>query len=82
MRLDDFDNSINVEDQRGGRAPMGGRGKLGCGSIVIALIAALVFGVDPAQMLGSLQQGQGSAPVAQQGGTTLEESCSVNEFSY
>jgi predicted metalloprotease len=83
MRLDDFDNSINVEDQRGGggRFPMGGGGKLGCGSIVIALIAALVFGVDPAQMLGSLQQSQVSAPAAQQGGTTLEESCSVNEFS-
>ena len=66
MRLDDFDNSINVEDQRGGggsRFPMGGGGKLGCGSIVIALIAALVFGVDPAQMLGSMQQGQVSAPV-------------------
>lgn len=84
MRLDDFDNSINVEDQRGGgggRFPMGGGGKLGCGSIVIALIAALVFGVDPAQMLGTVQQSQVSAPAQQQGGTTLEESCSVNEFS-
>lgn len=61
MRLDDFDDSINVEDQRGG----GGRGfpviggtggRLGCGTIVIALIAVFVFGADPAQMLGSLQQ--------------------------
>lgn len=81
MRLDDFDNSINVEDQRGGRFPLGGGGKLGCGSIVIALIAALVFGVDPAQMLGSLQQVQTSAPVEQQGGTSASESCTVNEFS-
>lgn len=84
MRLDDFDSSINVEDQRGGgggRFPMGGGGKLGCGSIVIALIAALVFGVDPAQMLGSLQQSQVSTPAQQQGGSTLQETCSVNEFS-
>ncbi|MCY1671898.1 neutral zinc metallopeptidase [Novosphingobium sp. SL115] len=85
MRLDDFDSSINVEDQRGGggsRFPMGGGGKVGCGSIVIALIAAVVFGVDPAQMLGSLQQGQMQAPAQQQqGGTSLAESCSVNEFS-
>ena len=57
MRLDDFDSSINVEDQRGGRLPLGGPGgKLGCGTIVIALIAAVVFGVDPAQMLGTLQR--------------------------
>ena len=85
MRLDDFDSSINVEDQRGGggsRFPMGGSGKVGCGYIVIALIAAVVFGVDPAQMLGSLQQGQMQAPAQQQqGGTSLAESCSVNEFS-
>ncbi|NLR72356.1 zinc metalloprotease [Novosphingobium sp. ERN07] len=85
MRLDDFDSSINVEDQRGGggRFPLGGGGKLGCGSIVIALIAAVVFGVDPAQMLGTLEQVQNQAPAQQQqqGGTSLAESCSANEFS-
>lgn len=85
MRLDDFDNSINVEDQRGGGGgfPGGGGGKLGCGSIVIALIAAVVFGVDPAQMLGTLQQVQTQGPVQQEqaGGTSLAESCSANEFS-
>ncbi len=64
MRLDDFDPSaIDVEDQRGGggrfsRLPIGGAGgKIGCGTLVITLIAALVFGVDPQQMLGALQQG-------------------------
>ena len=57
MRLDDFDpRAIRVEDQRGGRFPMGGGGKLGCGSLIIALIGALVFGIDPAQMLGGLEQ--------------------------
>jgi hypothetical protein len=83
MRLDDFDSSINVQDQRGGGGgfPFGGGGKVGCGSIVIALIAAVVFGVDPMQMLGSIQQGQVSAPIEQQGGASVAESCSVNEFS-
>ena len=40
MRLDDFDNSINVEDQRGGGGARfsGPGGKIGCGSLVIALI--------------------------------------------
>lgn len=86
MRLDDFDNSIRVEDQRGsgGRGfPMGGSGKIGCGSIVVALIAALVFGVDPFQMLGSLEGSQ-TAPAEQgqwQGARTLEESCTVDAFS-
>ena len=88
MRLNDFDpNSIRVNDQRGrgGGFPIGGTGgKVGCGTLVIGLIAALVFGVDPGQMLGGLEQGQAGGQVAlpqQQGGTTNSQSCSVNEFS-
>jgi uncharacterized protein len=85
MRLDDFDpDSVNIEDQRGRRMglPMGGGGKLGCGSIVIILIAALVFGVDPAQMLGTMQQGQVEVAAGpQQGGGTVAESCSVDAMS-
>ena len=90
MKLDDFDpGNIDIEDQRGGRSggfglPMGiGGGKLGCGTIVIAIIAALVFGVDPAQMLGQLGQMQGEAPsqVQPQGGTTAAESCNVDAAS-
>ncbi len=91
MRLDDFDpNSIDIEDQRGGRGriglPMGGRGgKLGCGTLVIALIAALVFGVDPAQMLGGLQEAQETAgPGSQtqvQGGNSAATSCTVDAVS-
>jgi predicted metalloprotease len=86
MRLDDFDpNAVNVEDQRGsgGGMRMPGRGgQLGCGTIVIALIAALVFGVDPAQMLGGLEQGvpnEQQAPA--QGGTSASESCSADPLS-
>lgn len=81
MRLDDFDNSINVEDQRGSGLSLGGPGgKIGCGSIVIAIIAALVFGVDPAQMLGTMQQTQETAPQPQ-AGRSVAESCNVDTFS-
>jgi hypothetical protein len=98
MRLDDFDpSSIDVEDQRGGggrfsRLPIGGAGgKLGCGTLVIALIASLVFGVDPRQLLGALDQGGGTVPgqvggplpgqVSQGGGGTVSASCTVDEAS-
>ena len=82
MRLDDFDPAdINVEDQRGRGFSIGGAGgKVGCGSIVIALIAALVFGVDPGQMLGTMG-GVDTGPVATQGGTNASESCSVDAVS-
>jgi predicted metalloprotease len=87
MRLDDFDpNSVNVEDQRGGRLPIGMRGgSIGCGTLVIALIAAVVFGVDPGQMIGGLEQVQQQAQQpdssAGTGGKTASESCSVDEGS-
>lgn len=89
MRLDDFDpNSVDIEDQRGGggmRLPIGGGGgRLGCGTLVIVLIAALVFGVDPAQMLGGLQGGSDVANVGQpaaQGGSNASESCSIDALS-
>jgi predicted metalloprotease len=86
MRLDDFDpNSIDVEDQRSGMLPMGlSGGRIGCGTLIIALIAAVVFGVDPKQMLGSLQdadQQVGPAQPQQQGGTDARTSCTVDRLS-
>jgi predicted metalloprotease len=87
MRLDDFDNSIQVEDQRGGGGGFGGPGgKIGCGSVIIALIGALVFGINPLQTLGTLQNMQGAGgPAAPREATqrpgSLAESCSVNAFS-
>jgi uncharacterized protein len=85
MRLDDFDpRDINVEDQRGGMLPIGMRGgSIGCGTLVIALIGALVFGVDPTQMLGGLQQAeQQSGPAQPQvAPKSLSESCSVDQVS-
>ena len=67
MRLDDEQESTNFEDRTGqssGRRSGGfgfpGRGggglpvsgKAGCGTILIVVIAALVFGVNPSTMLG------------------------------
>jgi predicted metalloprotease len=49
MRLDDQNESDNVEDRRGGGI---GRGGIGIGTVVIALVAGYFFGIDPALILG------------------------------
>ena len=85
MRLKRFDpGNIRVRDHgSGGGFPGGGGGKLGLGTLLIALIAALVFGVDPRQMLGSLENMQ-QGPATEQpqpGGRTAEEICSQNAYA-
>ncbi len=84
MRLNRFDpNSVNVGTTGGGRFPGGGGGKVGCGTIVIAIIAALVFGVDPMQTIGALggadQQTQIEQPIGN--GQSAEEICSANDYA-
>jgi uncharacterized protein len=84
MRLNPFNpGSINVSRGGGGGGfPGGGGGQLGCGAIVIALIGALVFGIDPGQMLGTMEGSQQGAPTQQlPGNQTDVEVCSVNEYS-
>jgi predicted metalloprotease len=89
MRLDDFDpNAIKVEDQRGtgGGFRMGGRGgQLGCGTILIALVGYFVFGIDPVQTIGGLQQVDGGAGQQQVGpavgGSDASQSCTVDALS-
>ncbi|WP_047533964.1 KPN_02809 family neutral zinc metallopeptidase [Methylotenera sp. N17] len=49
MRLDDQQESSNVEDRRGGGGGIGGKG-IGVGTIVLALVA-MYFGVDPSVVL-------------------------------
>jgi len=65
MRMDDQEESSNVEDVRGssggGFRPIHG---VGLGTIVVALIGGWLFGVNPLTILGLLS-GDG-APVAQQ----------------
>jgi uncharacterized protein len=81
MRLNDFDpGSLRVQDQRGGFGlPVGGR--MGCGTILIAIVAALIFGVDPMQMLGGMQGVQQTSQDQTRGGTSVAESCNVNQVS-
>ena len=60
MRMDDQGESQNVEDVRGssgGFRPVHG---IGLGTVVVALIAGWVFGVNPLQILGLLSGGTSS----------------------
>ena len=82
MRLNPFDpDSINVR-RGGGGFPGGGGGQLGCGAIVIALIGALVFGIDPGQMLGTMQDVQQGSPTQPgQTGESAAEICDDNAYA-
>jgi len=70
MRWGDFRRSDNVEDRTDG-APEGGGGfgggfpgggvRIGGGALVVIVIASLIFGVNPLEMLGMME---GGAPVA------------------
>ena len=79
MRLNPFNpGSINVGRAGGGGGMPGG--KLGCGTLIIVLIGALVFGINPMQLLGTMDSVQG--PQQQQ--TTNEsaaEICDDNEYA-
>lgn len=81
MRLPRF-NPANVDVRSGGGGGMPG-GKVGCGTILIVIIGALVFGVDPGQMMGTLESMQDSSPLQQQvpQGASAEELCSANAYA-
>ncbi len=62
MRMDDQEESQNVEDVRGsggGFRPIHG---IGIGTIVLALVGGWIFGINPLQILGLLS-GDGSSTV-------------------
>lgn len=63
MRLDDSRESDNVEDRRASGPRIGGRGTIGIGTIVLALVA-MYFGVDPSVVL---QMAEGPPAQQQQG---------------
>jgi predicted metalloprotease len=69
MKWEDQRQSDNVEDRRdqggGGGFAIGGR-HIGIGSVVIALLAGWIFGINPLTVLGLLSGGSGPAPVQQQ----------------
>ncbi|RYF82196.1 MAG: metalloprotease [Comamonadaceae bacterium] len=72
MRWEGNDQSDNVEDRRGsgggrgGGFPIGGRG-IGLGTVAIAVVAGLIFGVNPLTILGLLSGGAPTEVVQQQG---------------
>lgn len=64
MRMDHQDESSNIEDRRGMRMPGGRAGGIGIGTIVLALLASYLFGIDPGTVIGIATQMQG-APAPQ-----------------
>lgn len=80
MRLDDYDNDINVGEAQGGRGFGGGGGGLlfgllpligsrfGCGGIVVVLIILAVLGMNPLGLLTG--GGSSNAPVTRTAGSS------------
>ena len=65
MRIDDYRDSDNVEDRRGGGG-IGRRG-VGIGGIILALVVSYFTGINPMTLLGYMEQtplAQHSAPAA------------------
>ncbi|MDO4796291.1 MAG: neutral zinc metallopeptidase [Brachymonas sp.] len=73
MRWEGGEQSSNVEDRRraGGGGMMGGRG-IGMGTLLIAVIAGMIFGVNPLQLIGMLGAG-GPVQVQQQPAPTNQQ---------
>ncbi len=65
MKLDNEQESSNVEDRRGSAGGGGGRGigvgKVGIGTVVIALLASWIFGIDPSMILNIAGGVQGNS---------------------
>jgi uncharacterized protein len=65
MRWDEFRRSENVEDARGGgfagRVP-GGAGGIGIGTLIILALIGWAFGIDPAVLIGTLQNLNNETP--------------------
>ncbi len=56
MRWGDMRRSENIEDRGSGGFPMGGGGmRIGLGGIIIALIASVLFGINPLDILGGME---------------------------
>ncbi len=83
VRLGRYDTSkIKVRSGGRGAGRAGKAGGIGCGTIIIALIAALVFGVDPMQTIGVIQGMDASAPqVSQQSSVSEEQLCSSGPYA-
>ena len=78
MRWKGRRQSDNVEDRRGAGVPGGGLA-LGGGGAILVLIVALLFGVDPRQLLEQLPQG-GMADVPSAGGVAPPVDDEMSQF--
>ena len=86
MRLGPFDpNNIRVRRGEGGGGGLPiGAGGFGCGTLVLVAIAYFVFGADPAQLLGGMQDtGQvGSSDTASHpANESAAQICSDNQYA-
>jgi len=60
MRWGDMRRSENIEDRTGeggGRSPFGGGMRLSGGALIVVVILSLLFGVNPMQFLGMMEEG-------------------------
>ena len=69
MKWEGNRQSGNVEDRRGqgggGLGGMLGGRSIGIGTIVLALVGSMIFGVNPLTIINILSGGVGTAPVTQ-----------------
>lgn len=65
MRMDNEQESSNVEDRRGSGMPMRA-GSVGVGTVLLALVASYFLGVDPGTIINVATQFQGTAPMQEQ----------------
>src|SRR3982751_2860950 len=84
MRLDDYRDSDNVEQQAGGRSGFGGGGgglglifglvasRFGIGGIVVLAIGMMIFGMNPLSLLGG---GSTTSQPAVTSGQTASQVC-------
>lgn len=71
MKLDGLNESNDIEDRRGQSGGgglgglIGGGGRLGIGSMILAALAYFIFGVSPSTTLSGLEMVNSSAPTSQ-----------------
>lgn len=74
MKLRRFDtDNIKVRSSGGGRSPGGRAGGIGIGTLILAAIAYFVFGADPMQTIGTLQDAQQSGTISSEPSELSEE---------
>lgn len=82
MRLNPFNTgNIDVRSSGGGGGFPGGAGGVGCGTLVIAAIGALVFGIDPMQTIGVVEGVQNGTQQAGPANTDEAAICGSSAYA-